>query len=129
MFYSRRRAWINIDGKIYSLHRNAPHGNKAIFSFSSMKASSNFLLAGATLNAMNIDIKGGEEFYKEYLNANARYIWKNATCAKNLGIHVEIVHLIIKNDKEEEIDEIIEKHLKYVGNDIPIHFAKKNYHL
>ena len=92
MFYSRRRAWINIDGKIYSLHRNAPHGNKVIFSFSSRKASSNFLLAGATLNAMNIDIKGGEEFYKEYLNANARYIWKNATCAKNLGIHVEIVH-------------------------------------
>lgn len=100
--------------------------NKSIVSNGYMTKDALKMLAEATLNAMNIDIKGGEEFYKEYLNANARYVWENAAYAKNLGIHVEIVHLIISNvnDKEEEIDEIIEKHLKYVGNDTPIHFTR-----
>jgi len=84
------------------------------------------MLKEAGLNAMNIDVKGGKEVYEKYLSAKEYHVWENASYAKSLGIHVEMVNLIITgvNDKEEQIDEIIEKHLKYVGNKTPIHFTR-----
>ncbi len=84
------------------------------------------MLKEAGLNAINIDVKGGEEVYKKYLKADERYIWENASHAKKIGIHVEMVFLIINgvNDKEEQIDSIIEKHLKFLGGDVPIHFTR-----
>jgi len=84
------------------------------------------MLKEAGLDAMNIDIKGDEEVYEKYLNAEEKYVWENASYAKKIGIHVEMVFLIISgvNDREEQIDGIIEKHLKFLGADTPIHFTR-----
>jgi pyruvate formate lyase activating enzyme len=84
------------------------------------------MLRQADLNAINIDIKGDEEVYKKYLHADEKHVWEIARYAKKLGMHVEIVNLIITgvNDKEEQINTIIEKHLRYVGSETPIHFTR-----
>ena len=75
---------------------------------------------------MNIDIKGNEEVYERYLKAKASTVWRNAREAKKLGIHVEMVNLIITdvNDSEACINEIVELHLKNLGEETPLHFTR-----
>ncbi|RLF46982.1 MAG: AmmeMemoRadiSam system radical SAM enzyme [Thermoplasmata archaeon] len=99
---------------------------KSIVSNGYMTKEALKMLYKAGLDAMNIDIKGDEKVYEKYLNAEEKHVWEIASYAKKLGIHVEIINLIITeiNDKEEQIDEIIEKHLKYVGSSTPIHFTR-----
>ncbi|RLG58556.1 MAG: AmmeMemoRadiSam system radical SAM enzyme [Candidatus Hydrothermarchaeota archaeon] len=84
------------------------------------------MLRDAGLDAMNIDIKGNEEVYERYLKAKASVVWRNAREAKKLGIHVEMVNLIITdiNDGEACISEIVELHLKNVGEETPLHFTR-----
>lgn len=83
-------------------------------------------LKKAGLDAIKIDIKGGEEVYTRYLSAKARNVWRIVSEAIKLGIHVEIVNLLVTNvsDSEESIREVIEAHLKFAGNEIPIHFTR-----
>ncbi len=100
--------------------------HKSIVSNGYMTKEALKMLKEAGLNAINIDIKGDKEVYKKYLNAKEEYVWKNIEYAKKIGLHVEVVNLIITgvNDREEQIDEVIEKHLKFAGNKVPIHFTR-----
>ncbi len=84
------------------------------------------MLRDAGLDAMNIDIKGNEEVYERYLKAKASVVWRNAREAKKLGIHVEMINLIITdvNDSETCINEIVELHLKNLGEETPLHFTR-----
>jgi len=87
------------------------------------------LLKEAGLTGLKIDIKGNKETYKKHCDgADVEKIWRNAHEAKKMGIHVEIVNLIITdvNDNEECLHWIIKKHLKHVGNDTPLHFTRYN---
>jgi len=81
----------------------------------------------AGLDGLKIDIKGSNETYKKYCGgADVEKIWRNAREAKKLGLHVEIVNLVINeiNDDEETLRWVIEKHLKEVGTDTPLHFTR-----
>lgn len=85
------------------------------------------LLKEAGMDGLKIDVKGDKETYKQYCGgADVEKVWKRAREAKKLGVHVEIVNLIVTavNDDEECLQWIIKKHLKTVGPETPLHFTR-----
>jgi pyruvate formate lyase activating enzyme len=81
----------------------------------------------AGMDGLKIDIKGDSETYKKYCEgADVEKIWRNAREAKKLGLHVEIVNLVVTdvNDDEETLRWVIKKHLKEVGAETPLHFTR-----
>ncbi|RLB04598.1 MAG: AmmeMemoRadiSam system radical SAM enzyme [Deltaproteobacteria bacterium] len=85
------------------------------------------MLKKAGMEAINIDIKGDKELYKGYLQgAKEEIIWRNARAAKEMGIHVEIIHLIVTglNDQGDKIKRLIQKHLDNLGPETPLHFTR-----
>lgn len=84
------------------------------------------LLREAGLNGLKIDVKGASEEYGRFNKADVNVVWRNAREAKNRGIHVEIVYLVIPGatDREETITETIERHVKELGPETPIHFTR-----
>lgn len=84
------------------------------------------MLRDAGLDAINIDIKGNDEVYEKYCGGKAKFVWKTAKKAVELGIHVEMINLIVTdvNDSEDTIMEVIQNHLKYVGPKVPLHFTR-----
>ena len=85
------------------------------------------MLKDAGLDGLKIDMKGDSEVYEKYCkDVEVNKIWRNACLAKELGIHVEIVNLVITgvNDDEECIDYVINNHLKFLGHDVPLHFTR-----
>lgn len=84
-------------------------------------------LKEAGLDGLKIDVKGDAEVYKRYCGGvDVEVVWRNAREAKRLGLHVEIVNLIVTdvNDDEECLRWIIERHLKEVGPETPLHFTR-----
>ena len=84
------------------------------------------LLRTAGLDGLKIDIKGDREAYLKYNNADVEVVWRNARRAKELGIHVELVYLLVTKatDYENMILETIERLLKELGPETPIHFTR-----
>jgi pyruvate formate lyase activating enzyme len=81
----------------------------------------------AGMDGLKIDVKGKTETYMQYCGgADAEKVWRNAREAKNLGLHVEIVNLVVRevNDQEEALKWVIEKHLEAVGPETPLHFTR-----
>ena len=81
----------------------------------------------AGMDGLKIDIKGDNETYEKYCGGvDVEKIWRNAVEAKKLGLHVEIVNLVITgvNDGEENLQWVIERHLKEVGAETPLHFTR-----
>ncbi len=83
------------------------------------------MLRKAGLDGMNVDVKGNEKVY-EMIGGKAKFVWKVVKSAKKLGIHVEIVNLVITNlnDKEEDFEWVVENHLKFAGEEVPLHFTR-----
>jgi pyruvate formate lyase activating enzyme len=81
------------------------------------------MLADEGLDAINMDIKGD---FKACGLKNEKVVWQNAKFAVKIGLHLEIVNLIVTgvNDSEDAINEVIEKHIRYAGKKIPIHFTR-----
>ena len=85
------------------------------------------MLKNAGLDGLKIDMKGDKEVYQNYCkDVDVENVWRNAKYAKKMGLHVEIVNLVITgvNDDEECIDYVIENHLKYLGEEVPLHFTR-----
>jgi pyruvate formate lyase activating enzyme len=85
------------------------------------------MLRDAGLDGLKIDLKGDEEVYEKYCkNVDVDKVWRNANNAKEMGLHVEIVNLVITdvNDDPECIDYVIDNHLKYLGQKVPLHFTR-----
>jgi pyruvate formate lyase activating enzyme len=85
------------------------------------------LLKDAGLEGLKIDLKGDKEVYENYCkNVDVEKIWRNTKFAEQIGLHVEIVNLVITdvNDYEECIDYVIDNHLKYLGHEVPLHFTR-----
>jgi pyruvate formate lyase activating enzyme len=84
------------------------------------------LLRDSGLDGLKIDVKGGREEYRNYNAADVEVVWRNAREAKRMGIHVEIVYLVVTKatDRDEVIEESIEQHVKELGPDIPLHFTR-----
>ena len=84
------------------------------------------LLREAGLDAINIDVKGDESVYDRYCGGKVKYVWKTVKKAVELGIHVEIINLVMTdvNDCEESIRDVVENHLKFAGSNVPLHFTR-----
>ncbi len=85
------------------------------------------MLRNAGMDAINIDIKGDREVYTKYCGGiDVNVVWRNAAEAKKMGMHVEMVNLIVTdvNDDEECINWIINSHLRNLGPEIPLHFTR-----
>ena len=85
------------------------------------------LLKEAGMDGLKIDLKGNDETYQKYCGgAEVEKIWRNAREAKKLGFHVEIVNLLVTNvnDNKDCLAWVVEKHLKAVGPETPLHFTR-----
>lgn len=79
------------------------------------------------MDGLKIDIKGDREVYEKFcVGIDAEKVWRNAKEAKRMGFHVELVNLVITgvNDDEECLRGIIERAIKEVGPDTPLHFTR-----
>ncbi|MFN4133926.1 MAG: radical SAM protein, partial [Candidatus Hadarchaeales archaeon] len=84
-------------------------------------------LADVGLDGLKIDVKGDGETYRKFCGgADVEKVWRNAREAKGLGLHVEIVNLVVTgvNDSEQCIGWVIQKHLQTVGSETPLHFTR-----
>jgi pyruvate formate lyase activating enzyme len=84
-------------------------------------------LQAAGLDAIKIDVKGDAEVYRKYCAAaHGDGVWETAAAAKDMGMHVEIVNLVITgvNDSEQALRHCIERHLDAVGLETPLHFTR-----
>jgi len=84
------------------------------------------MLKAAGMDAIKFDVKGGGEAVRRYCGADVEVVWRNVGKAKRLGMHVEVVNLVIPglNDSEDCLEELIEQHLKEAGPDTPLHFTR-----
>lgn len=85
------------------------------------------VLCDAGLDGLKIDVKGDGETYRRYCGgACVEKVWRNAREAKRMGLHVEIVNLVVSgvNDDEDTLNWVIEQHLKNVGPETPLHFTR-----
>ena len=85
------------------------------------------MLARAGMNALNVDIKGSADVYRDYCQAPEGDIpvWKTVKNSLEMGLHVEVVHLAVTglNDNQESFKEICRKHMEYAGADVPLHIT------
>ena len=84
-------------------------------------------LGEAGMDAIKIDIKGDAEVYKKHLGGlDAGVVWRNAEKARDMGLHVEMVNLIVTgvNDSPEQIRGLVVEHLERLGPWVPLHFTR-----
>lgn len=85
------------------------------------------LLRRSGLGGLKIDVKGDDDTYRRHCGSvHASVPWRNAGTAKKMGIHVEIVNLIVPgvNDSDSTIAAVVEEHLKRLSSDTPLHFTR-----
>ncbi|MFQ6084943.1 MAG: radical SAM protein [Candidatus Bathyarchaeia archaeon] len=82
-------------------------------------------LADHHMDAIKFDVKGDREAVAKYCDADVEVVWRNAREARKLGMHVEIVNLVIPgiNDEDEVFREIANR-TKELGAETPLHFTK-----
>lgn len=83
------------------------------------------------LDAFSVDIKGfSEAFYREICGAKLAPVLETSRLAKELGIHVEVVNLVIPthNDSPDEIRELSRWVYENLGKDTPLHFNRFHPH-
>jgi pyruvate formate lyase activating enzyme len=83
------------------------------------------MLYDAGLDALCIDVKGDAEAVRKYCGTNVELVWRNIREAKQLGMHVEVVNLIIPgvNDQEDQLRKLAKRHLREAGRETPLHFT------
>jgi len=83
------------------------------------------------LDAFSVDIKAfSEEFYRDVCSAKLAPVLEATLLAKQLGIHVEVVNLIIptRNDSPYELRELSRWVYENLGKDTPLHFNRFHPH-
>jgi pyruvate formate lyase activating enzyme len=85
-------------------------------------------LADHGMDAIKIDVKGDSQTYRRYCGGvrGDDVVWRNAKEAKRLGLHVEIVNLVVTtvNDDENCLRRLVQRHVKEVGVETPLHFTR-----
>ncbi|MDW7731951.1 MAG: AmmeMemoRadiSam system radical SAM enzyme [Methanolobus sp.] len=79
------------------------------------------------LDAYRVDIKAfNDEFYRKIASAKLKPVLESTALAKELGMHIEVVNLIIPtlNDDPGEIREMVKWIHEKLGPDTPIHFTR-----
>lgn len=77
------------------------------------------------IDAMNIDLKGSEDFYRKICGAHLSPVKETIKLAKKKGIHVELTTLVIpgENDSQDDLREIV-NFIKAVDKNIPWHISR-----
>lgn len=77
------------------------------------------------LDAVNVDLKGSDEFYKKICGARLKPVLETIQLMKELGVWVEVTTLLIpgRNDSDEDLDAIIE-FIRSVDPGIPWHVSQ-----
>jgi pyruvate formate lyase activating enzyme len=78
------------------------------------------------LGAFRVDIKAfTDDFYKKVCGARLQPVLDSAALARELGMHVETVTLVIPglNDSREEMERLIRWVIEYLGPATPMHFS------
>jgi len=84
-------------------------------------------LREAGLDGLKVDVKGDAEAYRRYCGGvDVERVWRNIGAAKRMGLHVEVVNLVVTgvNDDEACLAEVIERHLRQAGPETPLHFTR-----
>jgi len=83
-------------------------------------------LREAGMDAIKFDLKGTAETYKEYCGAKVDIVWRNIAESKRLGMHVEVVTLLVPgvNDSESQILEVSRRLKEAAGPETPLHFTR-----
>ncbi|RLI08112.1 AmmeMemoRadiSam system radical SAM enzyme [Candidatus Bathyarchaeota archaeon] len=83
-------------------------------------------LAEAGMDAIKFDVKGGPTAYRRYCGARDEVVWRNIGLARELGLHVEVVVLVIPgvNDDEETIRSVARRVKEVAGPETPLHFTR-----
>jgi pyruvate formate lyase activating enzyme len=83
-------------------------------------------LRDAGMDAIKFDLKGDREVYSRFCNADVEVVWRNAAEARRMGLHIEVVTLLIPgvNDREETIRGIARRVVVELGPETPLHFAR-----
>jgi pyruvate formate lyase activating enzyme len=79
------------------------------------------------LDAYRVDIKSfSDDFYRKICGARLAPVLESTKLAKELGIHVETITLIIptKNDSPQELTQIVKWVHDNLGADTPMHFTR-----
>jgi len=84
------------------------------------------MLIEAGLDGLKVDVKGDAEVYREVLGARVDVVWRNVEQALRMGVHVEVVFLMVTgvSDSEDVIEDVVENHLKHAGPDVPLHISR-----
>jgi pyruvate formate lyase activating enzyme len=85
------------------------------------------LLKESGMDGLKIDLKGDAETYRRYCGGvDVEKVWRNVREAKKLGLHVEVVNLVVTgvNDDEDCLKWVIQRHLKEAGAETPLHFTR-----
>jgi pyruvate formate lyase activating enzyme len=78
------------------------------------------------LGAFRVDIKAfKDDFYKKVCGARLQPVLDSAALARELGMHVETVTLVIPglNDSREEMEGLIRWVIEHLGPATPMHFS------
>lgn len=86
------------------------------------------------LDAFRVDIKAfTEDFYRKIASAKLAPVLESAKLARKLGMHVEVVNLVIPghNDSSGEIRDMVKWIHENLGADTPLHFTRfhPQYHM
>jgi len=79
------------------------------------------------LDAFRVDIKAfTEKFYHEITSAKLQPVLESAKLALELGMHVEVVYLVIPtlNDSREELADVSKWVYENLGENTPVHFTR-----
>jgi pyruvate formate lyase activating enzyme len=71
-------------------------------------------------------LKHSDDFYRKICGARLAPVLESTKLAKELGMHVEIITLVIptKNDSPEEITQIVRWVYENLGAETPMHFTR-----
>ncbi len=79
------------------------------------------------LDAYRVDIKAfNDKFYQEVCSAKLQPVLDSSKRARELGMHVEVINLIIpgRNDSEEELRALSKWIYENLGENTPVHFTR-----
>lgn len=84
------------------------------------------MLRDAGMDAIKFDVKGDADAVRRHCKADVSVVWRNVEEAGKLGMHVEVVVLLIPgvNSEIDSVKEIVQNHLRYAGSDTPLHFTR-----
>lgn len=104
--------------------RRGLHGNYVSNGYMTVEALTALREAG--MEAIKFDMKGPASVYEEYCGADVDVVWRNIAESKRLGMHVEVVTLLIPgvNDASHQIQEISRRLLEAAGPQTPLHFTR-----